>query len=120
MSVAAGTGTAMKLVVAVIQGHDSGRVLGELVRRGFHATLIDAQGGPFGDRHATLLLGVQEGYVADAVATIQGACCATPGLVTATLPLAEPVDTWADEPLAVTPGGASILVLDLARYERIT
>ena len=119
MTTARQPGDAMKLIVAVIQGHDSNVTLGALVARGFHATLIDSQSGFLRERNATLLVGVQEAYLADALRIIQGACQAENRLANPVMPLAEPVDTYVNAPIAVAVGGATLVIFDVARYERI-
>ncbi len=118
MSVA-GPGDAMKLLIAVVRGHDIDRVLGALISHGFHATLIDSHGSALGERNGTVFVGVQETYLPDAIGLVRAACQSGVRLVNTSMPVSEPVDTWAEEPLPVAIGGASLLVFDLARYERI-
>lgn len=112
-------GDAMKLIIAVIQGHDSAVTLGALVERGFHATLIDSQSGLLQERNATLFVGVQETYLADVLRIIQVACQGQNRIANPVMPLAEPVDVYVNEPIPVAIGGATLLVFDVARYERI-
>lgn len=110
---------AMKLIIAVIQGHDSNVTLRALVERGFHATLIDSQSGLLGERNATLFVGVQEIYLADALRIIRLACQGENRMANPVMPLAEPVDIYVNEPIPVAVGGATLLIFDVARYERI-
>lgn len=119
MTVARQPGDAMKLIIAVIQGQDSTAALGALVERGFHATLVDSQSGFLRERNATLFVGVQEAYLAEAMRLIQDACQAGNRFANPVMPLAEPVDVYVNEPIAVAVGGATCLVFDVARYERI-
>lgn len=119
MTTALRPGDGMKLIIAVIQGHDSDAALGELMARGFHATLVDSQSGLLRERNATLFVGVQETYLADALRIIQVACQAESRIANPVMPLAEPVDVYVNEPLPVAVGGATLLIFDVARYERI-
>jgi uncharacterized protein YaaQ len=119
MTTARQSGDAMKLIVAVIQGHDSSVVLGTLVERGFHATLVDGQSGFPRERNATLFVGVQEPYVAEVMRLIQAACQTGNRMANPVMPLAEPVDVFVNEPVAVAIGGVTLLVFDVARYERV-
>ncbi|HEV2528091.1 MAG TPA: cyclic-di-AMP receptor [Thermomicrobiales bacterium] len=109
----------MKLLVAVVRGHDIDRVLGALIAHGFHATLVDSHGSALGERNGSVFVGVQATYLANAITLIRSACQSGVRLVNTSTPVTEPVDTWAEEPLPVAAGGTSLLVFDLARYERI-
>jgi uncharacterized protein YaaQ len=110
----------MKMLVAVVRDHDVDLLLGALSGRGFHAMVVDRRSSPLGERNGTVLLGVQERYLAEAVEVVRAACPPGPRLLGASAPVVEPSDTWAEEPILLTTGGVSLLVLDLARYERIT
>lgn len=110
---------AMKLIVAVVQGQDRDEVMRVLIRRGFHATLIDDESGFFNAGNATVFLGVQTEYVPDALAILRQTARSGIRYVDPGMPLTEPVDVSLGEAIPIAEGGASLFLFDVARYERI-
>ena len=110
---------AMKLIVAVVRGQDRDDVMRALIRRGFHATLIDDEGGFFSEGNATVFLGVQAEYVPDALDILRRTARSGTRYVDPGMPLAEPVDVSLGDMIPIAEGGASLFLFDVARYERI-
>lgn len=65
---------ASKLIVAIVQDQDAGRVVEALVARRFGATRINSVGGFLKRGNATILIGVQEEEVDRVVQTIDEQC----------------------------------------------
>jgi len=109
----------MKLVIAVIQARDADALLRALTGRGYRATQIDSAGGFLGERNVTLLLGVQDAYVADVLRIIRPTCQARTQFVNPLMPITEPGEFYVANPIEVEVGGATVFVLKVQRYERI-
>jgi uncharacterized protein YaaQ len=109
----------MKLVVAVVQAKDADGVLRLLIERGFQATQINSAGGFLRERNVTLLIGVQEPHVAEAVRLIRQSCQARTRYVNPLMPILEPAEFFVSTPVEVQVGGATVFVLAVERYERV-
>ncbi|MEA2514480.1 MAG: hypothetical protein QOF33_241 [Thermomicrobiales bacterium] len=109
----------MKLIVAVVHVKDADGLLRALASRGFGATTIDSSGGLLRQGNVTLLIGVQETLVADAVGLIKRHCQVRSRFVNPLLPVAEPAEVYVSNPVEVQVGGATIFVVSVERYERI-
>jgi uncharacterized protein YaaQ len=109
----------MKLIVAVVQAKDADDLLGALTERGFHATQINSAGGFLRESNVTLLLGVQQSYVAEILRTVRERCQARTRFVNPLMPIVEPAEFHVASPVEVQVGGATVFVLDVERYERV-
>lgn len=109
----------MKLVVAVVQSRDAGTLIQALVEQGFAATQINSSGGFLRESNVTLLVGVQEGLVADVIRTVRESCHARMRYVNPLMPILEPAEFHVAAPVEVHVGGATVFVLDVERYERV-
>jgi len=109
----------MKLVIAVVQGSDVERLLDALIARGFRATQINSSGGFLREQNVTLLVGVDDGDVPAVREIVRQNCHARTRFVNPLMPIVEPGEFYAPSPIEVLVGGATIFVLDIARYERL-
>jgi uncharacterized protein YaaQ len=110
---------AMKLVIAIVSTADLDELLHRLAERGYRATIIDQSGGFLKQGNATLLLGVQEALVADALRLIGTCCRARLSFVNPATPMVEPGEFFVSQPVEAHEGGAVCFVLNIERYERI-
>jgi uncharacterized protein YaaQ len=110
----------VKLIVAIVQGIDGDGVQSALIERGFEATKIDSAGGYLRERNVTILIGVQEAYVAEAIAVIREHCTSRTQYVNPLMPILEPGEYHVSSPVEVAIGGATLFVLKVARYERMS
>jgi len=108
----------MKLVVAVVQDKDSGRLVQALVEGGYRSTKLASTGGFLREGNTTFLIGVEDGQVADVVRLIKETCQSREQLVTPLAPVGGPAESYMPYPVEVTVGGATIFVLDVVQYER--
>lgn len=105
----------MKLVVAVVQAEDASGVTSQLASLGFRSTRIKTVGGFLREANATLLVGVEDEDVDVVLFTIGEACesrrerIAQSPAVAVRLPWMQPVEV----------GGATVLVLNVVRFERV-
>lgn len=109
----------MKLVVAVVQAKDAEGLVRALTERGFGATEIDSAGGFLRESNVTLLIGVQDAYVAEVMRIVRQTCHARTRFVNPLMPIMEPAEFYVPNPVEVQVGGATVFVLGVERYERI-
>lgn len=109
----------MKLVVAIVHSEDAGALVNALTDREYRVTRLISQGGFLKQNHATILVGVEEAQVEDVLATIRETCHARTQHISPMPPIMEPGEFYMPYPVEVTFGGATVFVLDVARYERL-
>jgi uncharacterized protein YaaQ len=111
----------VRLVLAVIQSTDAGRVLKALTQKGYRVTRLASTGGFLREGNVTLMTGVDEDQVEAVLTEIRthaqrrtkimaasDVAAPTPGV------LASDAD-WVE----VAIGGATVFVLDIARFEHL-
>jgi uncharacterized protein YaaQ len=109
----------MKLVLAVVQAEDAGGLLTRLTERGFRATRIKTAGGFLRETNATIFLGVEDHQVEMALQVIRENCITRRQHINPVPPVMEPGELFLPYPIEVDVGGATIFVLDVARFERV-
>jgi len=109
----------MKMVVAVVQAEDASGLLTQLSNRGFRATRIKTVGGFLREANATIFVGVEDEEVDMVVNTIRENCKTRQQQITAIPAVMEPGEFFLPYPVEVEVGGATIFVLDVARFERV-
>ncbi len=111
--------TAMKLVIAVVQGNDAEPLLAALVKQGFRATQINSAGGFLRERNVTLLIGVADDKVDTVREIVRNNCHSRTRFVNPLMPIVEPGEFYIPSPVEVLVGGATIFVVNVERYERL-
>ena len=109
----------MKLVVAIVHGEDADRLVTALTEKEYRVTRLHSQGGFLKQANASVLVGVEEAQVDDVLATIRDKCHSRTQFVSPMPPIMEPGEFLVPRPVEVTLGGATVFVLDVARYERL-
>lgn len=108
----------IKLVLAIAQEKDVGRLIDALTEDGFHATMLASTGGFLREGNSTILIGVEDNQVDPVLAIIQRACHRREQFVSPMPPAVEPVDSYVTYPVKVEVGGAIVFVMEVARMER--
>ncbi len=106
----------MKMVIAVVQDKDSGRLSQMLVKKGFRATKLASTGGFLRAGNTTFLVGTEDERVPEVIDLIQHSCKSRKQMVTPVSPLGSAVDTFMPYPLEVQVGGAAVFVLDVEQF----
>jgi uncharacterized protein YaaQ len=109
----------VKLVIAVVQGEDAQRTVEALGQAGISSTRISSTGGFLQQGNVTLLIGVDEEKVADAVQIIRENCRERSRFLTPVMPTSEPGDFLAAFPVEVQVGGATVFVVPVDSFEKI-
>ncbi len=104
------------LMLAVVQDQDIEPATSALEPLGASVVYMASAGGFLGRKNATLLIGLPEGYEADAVKALENSCRQRVEYLTMPLegsPLPMPT------PIPVTVGGATVFTLPVERLEEI-
>lgn len=107
----------MKLVIAVIQDTDAGRLIEKLTRKKFGITKLASTGGFLMNGNTTLMVGVDEERIDELLGLIESICHPRKQMV-APFP-AGPVEAYMPYPVEVSVGGATVFVLNVERAVKI-
>ncbi len=105
-----------KLLIAIVHRDDQGRVVSALGEAGLRVTQLGSQGGFLRSRNATLLLGLEDEQLPEAMAIIERSCETRTEVVPPEL-LGGIGAAWL--PSEVTHGGATIFVVPVDEIRRI-
>ena len=109
----------MKLVIAVIQGEDATQTVQALSSAGISVTKMASSGGFLQQGNATLMIGVDDDRVEQAISLIRDNCRERSQYMTPMPPMVEPGEFFMPYPLEVEVGGATVFVLPVERVERL-
>ena len=106
----------MKLIIAVVQYEDSLDLIEELSKKGYTITKLATTGGFLKAGNTTLLIGVEEEKVDDAIKIIKDNCEARKGVVPTPEAIPEPNGVYVPYPVEVEVGGATVFVVDVDKF----
>lgn len=109
----------MKLVFAVVHAEDAGALVDALTDKEYRVTRLHSTGGFLKQSNASVVVGVEEDQVEAVLELIKETCHARSQYINPMPPLMEPGEFYMPYPVEVTFGGATVFVLDVARYERL-
>jgi len=109
----------MKLVVAIVHSEDAGALVDALTDKEYRVTRLQSQGGFLKQNNASILVGAEEAQIEDILAVIRETCHARSQYINPMPPIMEPGEFYMPYPVEVTFGGATVFVVDVARYERL-
>lgn len=108
----------MKLVIAIVQTRDADSCAGALTSAGHACTRLASFGGFLDRDNVTLMVGVDDPQV-DAVLEIIRTRVKQRSASLEAAPAPAPVGVVMPPPLDVEVGGATVFVVDVARFERL-
>ena len=110
----------MKLIIAIVQDEDSSKLVSKLMQDGFSVTKLATTGGFLKAGNTTLLLGVEEERMQDAIHLIETVCKSRKQITSAPAALAGMAHgeytTYAVE---VTVGGATMFILSIEQFLKV-
>jgi uncharacterized protein YaaQ len=109
----------MKLILAVIQDEDANKLVSALMEKGYSATKLASTGGFLRAGNTTLMVGVDNDKVEDAIEVIRTACKTRKQMATPPSTVAGMSGVYVPYPVEVTVGGATVFVLDVEAFEKI-
>lgn len=107
----------MKLIIAIINYDDAKAVTQALTKNGFSSTKLTTTGGFLMAGNATILVGVDEEKVSEAIEVIKAESHSRRQLIPTTSEVS--YGYYPSMPVEVTVGGATIFVVDIERFERV-
>lgn len=108
----------MKLIIAIVQDQDIPSLIDDLMEKEFRVTKLASTGGFLKSGNTTILMGVEEELVAEALKIIEDNC-QTREITTSLLTVSMPGDTYIPYPLEVQVGGATLFILDVDEYIKL-
>jgi uncharacterized protein YaaQ len=109
----------MKLVMAIVQQKDAGKLIDALNESEIQATVLASTGGFLREGNSTILTGIDDSLVEKVISVIGRVCHRREQLMTPIPPVVEPVDSYVTYPVKVEVGGAIVFVLNVEKMERI-
>ena len=109
----------MKMIIAIVQDEDSGRLVNNLMTEGYRVTKLATTGGFLRAGNSTLLIGVDEEKFDGAMAIIEKICKSRKQIATAPSPISGSTSVYVPYPIEVMVGGATIFVLDVDKFIKI-
>ncbi len=109
----------MKLIVAIVQDEDAGRLVSSLMSDGYGVTKLATTGGFLRAGNTTLLVGVSDDKMQGAMAVIEKICKSRKQIATSPSPVAGSSGMYVPYPVEVIVGGATVFVLDVEQFKKV-
>ena len=110
----------VKLIIAIVQDEDSSKLLSKLMQSGFGVTKLATTGGFLKAGNTTLLLGVEEERVEEAIRIVESVCKSRKQITPATTTVSGLTHgEFAAFPVEVTIGGATLFVLTVDQFLKV-
>lgn len=108
----------MKMVVAIVQMDDASALVKSLSHAGYGVTHVKSAGGFLRRQNATVFAGVPDRDVDRVLEIIRQKCHSRTEQVSPLPPVVEPGEVYMPYPMEVEVGGATVFVLEVARFEK--
>ena len=110
----------MKLIIAIVQDEDSSKLLSKLMQAGFGVTKLATTGGFLKAGNTTLLLGVDDERIDEAIHVVESVCKSRKQISTATTTVGGMSHgEFSTYPIEVTVGGATLFVLTVDQFMKV-
>jgi len=109
----------MKLITAIVRDEDAGKLTNALVARGFRSTRFQSHGGFLRARNSTILVGVEDHKLEDALQVIRATCKTRSRLMSPLPHGGETGELYVPQLVDVEVGGATIFVMPVEHFERV-
>ena len=109
----------MKLIIAIVQAEDAQRTVSALTDRGISSTRFASSGGFLQQGNVTLLVGVEDPQVEEAVKVIHENCHERSRFLSPVPTMAEPGEMFIAFPVEVQVGGATVFVVPVDSFQKI-
>lgn len=109
----------MKLIIAIVQDEDASRLINNLMTEGYRVTKLATTGGFLRAGNTTLLVGVEDDKLDNAMRVIEKVCKSRKQITTSTPMAAGGIaGMYAHMPVEVTVGGATVFVVDVEQFHK--
>ena len=109
----------MKLIIAIVQDEDASRLVGELMNDGFGVTKLATTGGFLRAGNTTLLAGVEDERLQEAMDVIEKVCKSRKQIAPSPASMVGMPGTYTPYPLEVVVGGATVFVLTVDQFVKL-
>ena len=109
----------MKLIIAIVQDEDASRLITSLMSDGYRVTKLATTGGFLRSGNTTLLVGVEDDKLKNAMSIIEKVCKSRKQIATSPAPISGTTGVYVPYAIEVTVGGATIFVLDVEQFTKI-
>ncbi len=109
----------MKLIIAIVQDEDAGRLVSALMSEGYGVTKLATTGGFLRAGNTTLLVGVADDKMNGAMAIIEKICKSRKQIATSPSPVAGSSGMYVPYPVEVMVGGATVFVMDVEQFKKV-
>lgn len=110
----------MKLIIAIVQDEDAQRLVSELMEAHLGVTKLATTGGFLRAGNTTLLSGVEDDRLQEALEIIEKTCRSRTQMTTASVsPMGSVGGGYAHFPVQVTIGGATVFVLEVEQFLKV-
>ncbi len=109
----------MKMIIAIVQDEDNHALNNALMEKGFRVTRLATSGGFLRAGNTTMMLGVEDERIDEAIGLIESVCMPRTQTVTSPAPTIDASAFFIPYPIEVTVGGATIFVLDVEKFVRV-
>ncbi len=106
----------MKLLIAIVQDEDAGRLISGLLSEGFSATKLATTGGFLRSGNTTLLLGVEEDRCQRCLEIIEKIGKSRRQIAANPVTLSVGGEAMTSFPMEVTVGGATVFILSVEQF----
>ena len=112
-------GIVMKLIIAIVQDEDAGRLISSLMKEGYVVTKLATTGGFLRAGNTTLLLGVEDEKLEHALEFIESICKSRKQMVSAnSTSLDISMNMGMSSNIEIMVGGATVFVLDVVKFSK--
>ena len=109
----------MKLVIAIVQDQDTGRLIKTMMKEGFSATRLSTTGGFLRAGNTTLLIGVEEERIDTCLEVIERICKTRTQKLTSTTSMDVNAFVHDSADIEVSVGGATVFILSVEEFKKI-
>ena len=107
----------MKLIIAIVQDEDAVRLVSALMERGYGVTKLATTGGFLRAGNTTLISGVDDAKLDDALSIIEDICKSREQITASATPMSGGAGgVYVPYPIKVTVGGATVFVLTVDQF----
>lgn len=108
----------MKLIIAIVQDEDAGRLISTLMQNGYGVTKLATTGGFLRAGNTTLLVGIEEDKYEAVMSLIEKVCHSRKQIAPTTTPLTGGTGSYVPYPVEVVVGGATVFVMDVTSFKK--
>lgn len=109
----------MKLIIAIIQDEDSGKLIEKLTEDKVSSTKLPSSGGFLREGNTTLLIGVEEEKVDGVIETIKQKCKSRTKVTATPLTTGWISSVYSPQAIEVPVGGATVFVVDVEQFKKL-